>query len=42
MTLFLGRHFNWQPSECDDMDLEELRKFFQVARTFLKAERDAQ
>lgn len=41
MILFLGRNFNWQPSECEDMPLEDLVRRFWSAVKMLKDEAEA-
>lgn len=40
IVLFMGRHFNWQPSEIDDMEVEELLASYRAALDMLKAERE--
>lgn len=37
----MSRHFNWQPSEIDDMPVEDLLEYFDDATEFLKAENEA-
>lgn len=38
MILFLGRNFNWQPSECEEMSVEDLVRRFWSAVQMLKDE----
>ena len=38
IALFMGRHFHWQPSEIDDMPVEELLEAFEAAKSFLELE----
>lgn len=38
----MGRHFNWQPSEIDDMDAAELALHFDAAIELLRAEKEAE
>ena len=42
MILFMGRHFYWQPSECEDRPLDVFLADFEAAKEFLKLEREAQ
>ncbi|MGD9918608.1 MAG: GpE family phage tail protein [Paenirhodobacter sp.] len=38
----MGRHFHWQPSEIDDMPVEELLEAFERATHYLELEARAQ
>jgi hypothetical protein len=35
----MSRAFHWQPSEAEDMAVEDLLAYFAAAKTMLKAER---
>jgi uncharacterized protein len=37
----MSRHFNWQPSEIDELAVEELLEIFEMAKDFLNAEAQA-
>ncbi|MEM6728837.1 MAG: GpE family phage tail protein [Pseudomonadota bacterium] len=37
----MSRHFHWQPSEIDELPLEELLDAFERAKEYLKAEAEA-
>lgn len=34
----MARHFHWQPSEIDELPVEDLLADFEAARAFLEAE----
>ena len=34
----MSRHFHWQPSEIDDMPMDELMDYLKAGQTMLKAE----
>jgi len=36
----MSRHFHWQPSEIDEMPVEELLDAFEDAKTLLEKERE--
>jgi hypothetical protein len=40
-ALFMGRHFNWQPSECEAIPCEELFEAYREGVAFLEREREA-
>jgi len=37
----MSRHFRWQPSEIDELPVEDLLEYFEDARQFLKEEAEA-
>ena len=37
----MSRHFHWQPSEMEELAVEDLLDAFEDAKTFLQAEAEA-
>lgn len=37
----MSRHFHWQPSEMDELPVEDLLEAFEDAQDYLKAEAEA-
>jgi len=36
----MSRHFHWQPSEIDELPVEDLLETFEDAKTYLEKERE--
>ncbi|MEM7295904.1 MAG: hypothetical protein AAF330_04645, partial [Pseudomonadota bacterium] len=42
IALFMSRHFHWQPSEIDALEVEDLLADYEEAAKYLESERAAQ